>query len=147
VVNLESYLKQNNTLCFLVLREYQCCTGESHHEGREVVGTTESILLVSPQLCNTLQLLYDEKFSQVSHPLFKPNIELSAPYVWCYHTKDELKRQLATFPKVEKDLINPLINVSESRMNQEYAAADDLLAARRISWKYISYLFVSCLQF
>ena len=84
VRDLDSFLKHNSQLWWLILLDYQCC--HDTHRVRTVEPLQSSVRIISPFLCEELQSAFDSR--NVS--FITPNAELGPPYDWYYHNRQWL---------------------------------------------------------
>ncbi|KAG4262321.1 hypothetical protein FPRO04_12858 [Fusarium proliferatum] len=81
--------------------------------------------------------------AEVPHTNFKEGEEMKHPYIWWFHRRKEID---AALDQHEDTSWSPMANLVREyvleRMAEEWETADELLARKRISLKYMDYLFV-----
>ncbi len=133
--NLDSYLKQNTQLWWLVIKEYTCC--HDTRENRDTEPLTTSILLISQKLCDDLNA-FDR------HHGFAPGRELKPPHDWLYHNcRNNLDR---LFPREDSSPASErLLRFIEEDMAETYEEVSrwaEYSSLCEISWELLPLIFV-----
>jgi hypothetical protein len=144
VLDIESYLRQNQQLSFVVFRNYSCNHDGARGKDYEPQGYDQSIYLWSGKLCFELLEIFKVFLKPAQLPEFQPKSELRAPYFWFYHSKEhiDLDNKDDRGPAVQA-----LLEIVSKAMAQEYSYVDALMNEKTISWKYLPYLFVRLHEF
>lgn len=142
IPDLDSYLKQNSSLKFIILHEHlcRCVTHKSTAQYPPV--PPQSIRLVSIDLCNGLRRVAEAVQDEESLPLFSPETELSFPYIWFHRAGTKLVQNLNAADDHSKDHVKLFYEYISMITAEEYAKVDSLLVEHKISWGYLPYLFV-----
>lgn len=139
--DLDSYLKQNTQLRWLVLNDYTCCHDTRHHRDAEPL--TTSIRLTSQELCDQLNAF---KFLR----RFAPRMELKAPHDWLYHDpcftrRRQLRFQGARPTPVSSLPASRLLQFIEDSMAEKYQDVSGWMGSTRlsdVSWELLPLIFV-----
>lgn len=141
--SLDAYLTQNSLLSYIVFEEYQCKCGQSTSENAFLSKFSQSIRLVSEELCTGLQKMAVGCSAQRMLPQFSQGIEMQAPYIWYYHNRHQFSRNIDASTFEVGDQVQLLVDFISRSTKNEYDKVDSFLFRRSITWQYIRYLFVS----
>ena len=144
ISNLNAYLKHNNYLLFVVLREYRCCDPSNSHGHPEPVVLKESIHMLSEKLCAALQRINQHLENRILARLLKFEVgtDLSSPYLWFYAAGSQFRIGAERLEEDDRRLIKVLEDFIHDSMGDEYSQVKSLLSKNAIEWKYLNYLFV-----
>lgn len=154
IPNIDAYLKHNDSLLFVVLREYQCCDLSQSQVPPEPVALTESIHMLSDKLCGALQRVLGNKI--VAKLLrFEVGTRLSSPYEWFFVAEnvgffvaehewlfDDAPQGVENMVKEGDQAGKVLKDFIYSSVGDEYSHVRSLLSRGCIAWEYLNYLFV-----
>lgn len=127
--------------------------------------TGEHIQLISNDLRLALETLASKVFDGIPHPFSeeedypsigsrdkrmpsqflgeKDNRSIEYPYMFLFHRRKEVEEVATNQPPGAQIYLDVFFNYLFSRMAEEWAVVDQLLAQKKISAKYLDYLFVS----
>lgn len=155
ILNFKLFLERNKEVVLIVYKDYRCCGRQrddrtrSHMEpGYQVEApsllTAEHISMISPDLSSAMESLSEAALAEFSHTDFKEGEEMKYPYIWWFHRRKEIDEALE---KHESTSWSPMVNLVRKyvleRMAEEWETVDELLARKKMSLKYMDYLFVS----
>ncbi|KAI1061472.1 hypothetical protein LB506_011912 [Fusarium annulatum] len=154
ILNFKLFLERNKEVVLIVYKDYKCCGRQrddrtrSHMEPGDQVEapsllTAEHISMISPDLSSAMESLSEAALAEFSHTDFKEGEEMKYPYIWWFHRRKEIDEALE---KHESTSWSPMVNLVRKyvleRMAEEWETVDELLARKKISLKYMDYLFV-----
>ena len=142
IPSLEDYLRQNNSLNFVVFNHYECCNSAVHKIDPRPLPTGQSVRLLSKDLCYALARLFRYLTSRSTYPDLDVVTELRSPYVWFYWAREEIQIALSFHDEEDFNLLPDLFETMDDFMATEYAVVDDLLDLKVINWKYMGYIYV-----
>lgn len=127
--------------------------------------TGEKIQLISVDLKLALESLASKAFDGISHPFLKDKNDFSVgitdkrnshrllrekddqsikyPYMFLFHRRKEVKEATGKQSQDAQIYLDVFFQYLFTRMAEEWTIVDQLLAEKKISAKYIDYLFVS----
>ncbi|KAF5586166.1 AAA family ATPase [Fusarium pseudocircinatum] len=154
ILNFELFLERNKEVVFIVYKDYRCCGRQrdartrTHVEpGGQVEAssllTAEHISIISPDLSSAMERFSETTLADFPHTDFKEGEEMKYPYMWWFHRRKEIDEALNQH---EDTSWSPMVNLVRGfvleRMEEEWQTVDGLLARKKISLKYMDYLFV-----
>ncbi|SCV34357.1 related to TOB3 (member of AAA-ATPase family) [Fusarium fujikuroi] len=154
ILNFELFLERNKEVVFVVYKEYSCCGRQYNSRSkaymepdRQVEASSllvsEHISIISSDLNSAMEEFSETALAEVPHTNFKAGEEMKHPYVWWFHRRKEID---AALDQHEDTSWSPMANLIRQyvleRMAEEWERVDKLLARKRISLKYMDYLFV-----
>jgi hypothetical protein len=157
--NFELFLERNKEVIFIVYRDFECCgrvppprpTQRGMGIDPMALFKRERISLLAPELRHTLADLAGLTLRGISHPEFDAydndgdEPDISHPYIWWYHRRKEIDQAVR-----DRDAYSDtshygavFYNYIMDRMESEWAEVDALLAEKKMTARYMDYLFVS----
>ncbi|PTB53826.1 hypothetical protein M431DRAFT_6109 [Trichoderma harzianum CBS 226.95] len=154
--NFDLFLERNKEIAFIVYKDYECCgdlppeINKSKIElGLDIDASTfvvgEQIQLISADLKLALRNLASEAFEGIPHPFLdeKENPTIEHPYMFLFHRRKEAEEVTMKQSQDAQRHLDVFFKYIFSCMSEEWTTVDQFLAEKRISAKYIDYLFVS----
>lgn len=139
--NLEAYLEQNSTLCFIIFQDYECCWKDDRNV--PTLDAKYSLRLLSQDLCEALTSLPWGHLQASICPDFTVDSELHGPFVWLYHSREAWKPLKDSHGAMLYGTLVLLLDCIGDCMSEEHARVDSLLRESCISYQYLKYIFVS----
>lgn len=137
---------QNQKLAFIVFKNYRCSHDQMMGKSAELERSADSVYLWSQELCTGLCEVFGKTSLRLSQlDQFRPKVELQAPYLWYYHSREELELKLDGSDETWErgQYVEALLDVVSKSITEEYSVVDALLAHKTIQWEYLGYLHVS----
>ncbi|KAI0858847.1 prion-inhibition and propagation-domain-containing protein [Xylaria cubensis] len=143
LLNFEAYVAQNNSLEFIVFKDYRC--DHKHRSSLIPSLVSESIYLLSAALCDVLGMVIQHNFPLISIPSVHVNAQLAAPYVWYHRLRELVRSALREVEEMQIDTspVWRLFNFIEKSMTAEYAVVDEQFARGIVSWQFLKYFYHS----
>lgn len=143
--NFELHLALNRDITFIVFRDYHKNLQPESPDDKPVTQLpepiSESVYPVTTDLKQALSaLLHKPEFRDVEKAYSKTG-ELFAPYLFFYHTREEIKNIRSQLPEATNDQLELFMQYVQDQFGEEYQIVDDMLAQKQISPQYINYLF------
>ncbi|KAH7200987.1 hypothetical protein BKA60DRAFT_528147 [Fusarium oxysporum] len=154
ILNFELFLERNKEVVFVVYKDYRCCgrqqnsRSKAHMEpGGQVEAssllTAEHISIISPELSSAMVDFSETALAEFPHTDFKEGEEMKHPYIWWFHRRKEINEVLGKHELSPWSLmVNLVREYVLERMAEEWETVDELLARKKISLKYMDYLFI-----
>ncbi|SCO50252.1 related to TOB3 (member of AAA-ATPase family) [Fusarium fujikuroi] len=153
ILNFELFLERNKEVVFIVYKDYKCCGQRVGHTRAHLEASgqieasslliAEHISIISTDLSSAMESFSETVLAEFSHTDFKEGEEMKYPYIWWFHRRDEIDEAL---DKRENTSWTPMVNLVREyvigRMAEEWETVDELLTRKKISLKYMDYLFV-----
>jgi hypothetical protein len=156
--DVENYLRQNKEVILLVYKDYRCKVDiasfmkESHasHQSTiakipldtdEASSDSESIVLVSNILRESLCWALENPQSLHQYPVARLNQEIKAPYYHFYHYRIFLRQKINGMDEDHKKQISLLMEYVEESFERSYGEANALFSQGRVSYETMQYLF------
>lgn len=150
VSRLDHFLRSNPDISFVVFHDYNRFQGvrtnesKSSCEDEEVDQPTcgaKSIYPVSKELKTALEMILDDKkeYSSMLSRYWAKN-ELSAPYLFIYHSRQEIQKIKERLSKPAQDQLDLFLGYVMKEFGEEYNAVDTLLQRKEILPQYLQYL-------
>jgi hypothetical protein len=151
VKNLETHIMKNQDISFVVYRQYPRKLPPQSTKRRHLPDSSQSNHLPSPasekiypvheNLKGVLKTLLGRK------PEFKEDLEiyqdseeLAAPYLFIYHSRDDMKNMRAMLSPKARDQLDLFLQYVDYAFGDEYRLADDLLSKGQILPECVKYL-------
>ncbi|EGU88897.1 hypothetical protein FOXB_00555 [Fusarium oxysporum f. sp. conglutinans Fo5176] len=154
ILNFELFLERNKEAVFVVYKDYRCC-GRQHNSRSKAhlepdgqvdassLLTTERISIISSDLSSAMEDFSETALAEFPHTDFKEGEEMKHPYIWWFHRRKEIDEALGKHELSSWSLmVNLVREYVLERMAEEWETVDELLARKKISLKYMDYLFV-----
>ena len=151
--NFDLYLEKNKDISFIVYRNFDpnldsTVAKSATNGGTKAKGaylpkpTGETIRPVGRDLIEAIKAILEsrEEYAQLLAN-YKTSHELPAPYLFIYHSRNNLDDILDKLSFSAQKQLSLLSNYVTEQYSHEYAAADYLLSQNKISPEYIQYLF------
>ncbi|KAF4447967.1 hypothetical protein F53441_8558 [Fusarium austroafricanum] len=154
ILNFELFLERNKEIVFVIYKDYRCCRRQHNSRSKAHIEpdgqvkassllTAEHISIISPDLSSAMQDFSENALAEFPHTDFKEGEEMKHPYIWWFHRRKEIDEALGEH---ELSSWSPMVNLVREyvleRMAEEWETVDELLARKKISLKYMDYLFV-----
>ncbi|KAJ4328685.1 hypothetical protein N0V84_000876 [Fusarium piperis] len=156
ISNLELYLERNKDIAFLVYADLECCSYDPKEPlNRQVeffpmeadavsLLKQESVVLVSEYMEVALCELAESALEGIPHPTFELSEEADIvfPYLWWYYRRDTINEAISQLDEQSQLYLSVLQRYISERLAREWNEVDDLIFQRRITQKYLHYIFV-----
>lgn len=144
--NFDLFLAMNPDISFLVFRHY-----EKNLKSHEIINgeasqlpcpTSEYIFPVAREMKSALEVMLDANpgFSDIKK-MYRKGGELLAPYLFAYHSRQDIDKIKGQLSPAEIDHMNLFIGYLDEEYSGEYKCVDYLLGKELITPQYIHYLF------
>ncbi|KAF2112712.1 hypothetical protein BDV96DRAFT_580284 [Lophiotrema nucula] len=146
VTDLDGYIQSNETLSFIVIREYFCCPWKARTLGVVPEHQSETLVILSDSLLRTLsQVQSSHKDHVISYVKLQTNVEIMRPHVWTYYSLTLMKEALVRLKsRSAEDAVHLQLFLEYFRDGNKsmHAELESLLSRKLISAKFIDYLFI-----
>lgn len=151
VDNLRYFLKSNPDISFVVFHDYNWFqearanktdpSHESMENEEEFKPRARSIYPVSKELKKALEMILDDRegYSSLTSRYWTTN-ELSAPYLFIFHSRQEIPKIREKLSKPAQDQLDLFLEYVMKEFGEEYNAVDTLLQRKEILPQYLQYL-------
>ncbi|KAL3707840.1 hypothetical protein TMatcc_005822 [Talaromyces marneffei ATCC 18224] len=154
VDSLKSFLKSNPDISFVVFHDYnivpepgldlpESSPGEvmGDRESNQPTPRARSIYPVSKELKKALELILEnrQEYSSMFSQYWNTN-ELSAPYLFIYHSRQEIPKIKEELSKPAQDQLDNFLEYVMKEFGEEYDTVDSLLKRNEILPQYFHYL-------
>ncbi|KAL0777369.1 hypothetical protein CaCOL14_006887, partial [Colletotrichum acutatum] len=144
--NLETWLGERPSLCFIVIREHCCFADQKADDQRRRMQNNvdnpsarlERLRMVSPILQRALMKVAEFQVHPKSRHYEAP-IEMDAPYLFLFHHRKRLGTLADTEPYQE--VLLPLLNFLKESYEAEYTEAEEMFAQGHVNAHHIHKLF------
>ncbi|KIW17803.1 hypothetical protein PV08_04998 [Exophiala spinifera] len=140
VSNVENFAQRHPEVSFLVQRTYRVGHGTDNEDDLPTP-SSESIYIVSDRLKSVCRKMYKLLPYPVSVLKGEEMVELKAPYLFIYHSRNALDDCAAKLEPRDSREWQPLVRYILEAQKLEYERADYLISQKQISKGYIQYLF------
>ena len=143
VQNLDLFLERNKSVLFIVYRDFSVIhmpkKGSTLHRPRHL---EESIYPVNKRLRGAIEILLQNnwRYESFLQGFYKTG-EVKAPYLFIYHNRPYWADILVEFSRHVREHLTVVARYVSQNYGHEYAAADALLARRKVSVNFVKYLF------
>ncbi|KAK1727011.1 uncharacterized protein BDZ83DRAFT_613939 [Colletotrichum acutatum] len=144
--NLEIWLGERPSLCFIVIREHRCSpdqkTDDQRHRTQKPSlypsARRERLRIVSPILQRALNKVAEFQVHPENRH-YEAAMEMDAPYLFLFHHR----RRLATLADTEtyQEVLLPLMNFLKESYEAEYTEAEEMFAQGHVNAHHIHKLF------
>jgi hypothetical protein len=144
--NFDLFLAQNPDISFIVFRHYkkkfQSQDMMDEQASQLPSSTSESIYPVASDMKSALNAMLDANpgFADIKKK-YSESGDLLAPYLFAYHSRQNINKVKAQLSPVEIDHMDLLISYLNKEYGEEYKCVDYLLERGLIAPQYIHYLF------
>jgi hypothetical protein len=144
--NFDLFLALNPDISFIVFRHYKKkfqSLGMINEEASPLPHpTSERIYPVASDMKSALYAMLDANpgFGDIKKK-YSESGDLYAPYLFAYHSRQDINKIKAQLSSVEADHMDLLIRYLDEEYGEEYKCVDYLLERELISPQYIHYLF------
>ena len=143
--NFELHLALNRDITLIVFRDYHKNLQPENPDDKPVTHLpqpfSESVYPATTDLKQALSaLLHKPEFRDVEKTFSKTG-EVFAPYLFFYHSREEIKNIRSQLPEAAADQLDLFMQYVQDQFGDEYRVVDEMLAQKQISPQYINYLF------
>ncbi|KAM0228529.1 hypothetical protein ACHAP5_011918 [Fusarium lateritium] len=139
IPNVDTYLNSHPSVCFVIIKEHTCTTGDRRKKRGQSKQTWECLRIVSPTLQRAI-----EKVAEFSPFIQDPGEddlkEMDAPYDFLFHHRKQL-----AFLEIEsesyKAALTPLREFLDQNYKTEYQSAEALLKRGRVTSQHLGKLY------
>ena len=153
LTNLDLYLEKNKDISFIVYRNFDRDSTATPAEPRTGNIDDAKFADLPQQESETIRPVNDDLVAATKALLnsrpeyaglknqFSASLELPAPYLCVYHSRERLASFQESLPPKAKAQLLVLLRYVTENYAQEYALADSLISRNKISPEYLPYLF------